>query len=314
MRTSRATTACRTRCGYHRLTDTVAQASPSLHSWAHLTCCPVLQDGTAADSEAKQPTANSKAAAAEQPATQKSAAAPLRPELPAQDQEQTKSSKAPRSGSSTHNKKSAAEAAPLSELDAEAGSHTDSEAEEEDEVEAQANKRWARMRGLAGPESSSEEDDASESDTDAELPLGVDGEEVRTRLSRSFGDRASNASSRLTLYQAIFPLLSCSWRFGDQADLGKVQAPALLGLFLTAFILGSCCSLYFGQERWPVSCLPKVAAKSACMLLACMSQHVYQRWSKGLLHWPIHNNMLIYGSSIVGTSVCLETLRTMPHL
>ena len=60
----------------------------------------------------------------------------------------------------------------------------DSESEpesEEDDEEAAARERWARLRGLAEPETSSSEEDggASDSGTDAELPSDLDGEEVR---------------------------------------------------------------------------------------------------------------------------------------
>ena len=60
------------------------------------------------------------------------------------------------------------------------GSESESESGEGDE-EAAARQRWARLRGLAGPETSSSEEDggASDSGTDAGLPSDLDAEEVR---------------------------------------------------------------------------------------------------------------------------------------
>jgi len=72
--------------------------------------------------------------------------------------------------------KLASELAPASESDAQEGSESESE---EDDVEDEASKRQARMRGLAGPESSSEDEEGSDDDTDAELPADGDDEEVR---------------------------------------------------------------------------------------------------------------------------------------
>ena len=60
----------------------------------------------------------------------------------------------------------------------------DSESEPESgegDEEAAARQRWARLRGLAGPETSSSEEDGGTSDsgTDAGLPSDLDNEEVR---------------------------------------------------------------------------------------------------------------------------------------
>ena len=58
-------------------------------------------------------------------------------------------------------------------------SESEAESVESDE-DAAAQQRWARLRGLAGPETSSSEEDegASDSGTDAELPSDLDAEEV----------------------------------------------------------------------------------------------------------------------------------------
>lgn len=66
--------------------------------------------------------------------------------------------------------KPATELAPPSEPDAESDEEPESESESEEDSDAEAKQRWARLRGLAGPETSSEEDEASGSDTDAEVP------------------------------------------------------------------------------------------------------------------------------------------------
>ncbi len=181
---------------YYRLQDEVRAHDPfRTLPQALANCIPVgflmdltspimLQDGAAAGGGEEDPTANSKATA-QKPAKeskQAPAAAPPLSELPDREQKQAKLPKASRLISSTHKQKPITEAEPPSESDAEAGLHSEADsesAEEEDEAEAEASKRWARMRGLAGSESSSEDEDASDSDTDAELPAGVDDEEVK---------------------------------------------------------------------------------------------------------------------------------------
>ena len=58
-------------------------------------------------------------------------------------------------------------------------SESEAESVEEDD-EAAARERWARLRGLAGPQTSSSDEvgDASDSGTDAEQSNDLDGEEV----------------------------------------------------------------------------------------------------------------------------------------
>ncbi len=92
------------------------------------------------------------------------------------EEDQPKSTKASGLTVSKQKQKPAPELAPASESDAEEGSESESE---DDDVEDEASKRRARMRGLAGPESSSQDEEGSDDDTDAELPADGDDEEVR---------------------------------------------------------------------------------------------------------------------------------------
>ena len=161
-----------------KISDTVASRRCQLDADGRTShICLVLQEVPGAENEAKEPTADSKTAAALEPARntkQEGAVASEHIELRTKEQNRPKAPKA----SSTRGQKSTPQLAPPSESDAEPESEEEEE-EEEDKAEAEASKRWARMRGLAGTESSSEDGDGSDSETDAELPVEVDDGEVK---------------------------------------------------------------------------------------------------------------------------------------
>lgn len=177
---------------YYRLHDEVVLPSGSLtyvfafvevggcwrntsSCWAKINYLCLLQDDWKTKNKAEEPEVA--VDAEEEGASKKEILEEQDGGVPSTSGKKPKGEKAAAQGRKKGVKKGPEVEEPVAETaEAEEAAEVEEEAEEEDDEEAKAAARWARLRGLAGPESSSEED--SDEDADSEDELSASEEEV----------------------------------------------------------------------------------------------------------------------------------------